>query len=82
MKNDPVYKELNLACSLNLSSAAGKNRTKTLFYFRKHIRNALNQQTAIQFKQYSEQQFPGNPQQVGITGYYIYGGTTNLFQGS
>ena len=47
-----------------------KDRT-TFFPFRKHIRNALNQQTAIQFKQYSEQQFPGNPQQVCITG-FIY----------
>ena len=28
------------------------------------IRNALNQQTAAQFKQYAEQQYPGNPAQV------------------
>ena len=39
--------------------------TELIFYIcRRQIRNALNQQTAIQFKQYAEQQFPGNSQQV------------------
>ena len=31
---------------------------------RLHIRSALNQQTAVQFQQYAQQQFPNNPQQV------------------
>ena len=35
------------------------------------IRAALNQQTAIQFRQYAEQQSPGNVEQVGFI-YYCY----------
>ena len=30
------------------------------------IRDALNKQTAVQFRQYAEQQFPGNSAQVAL----------------
>ncbi|XP_050445747.1 Golgi resident protein GCP60 [Cataglyphis hispanica] len=33
---------------------------------RRHIQDALNQQTYYQFKVYAEQQYPGNPEQQGV----------------
>ena len=35
-----------------------------IYYFRRQIQEALNQQTYDQFRKYAEQQYPGNPEQV------------------
>lgn len=48
------------------------NMTCVLLSCRLAIRNALNQQTAIQFKQYAEQQYPSNTEQVRYMGYNRY----------
>lgn len=44
-----------------------------LFLDRRQIREALNQQTAIQFRQYAEEQLPEQPQKVSHILVYIYG---------
>ena len=49
------------------------------FKFRRAIKDALNQQTYLQFKTYAEQQYPGNPDQVSPVLIVIQSDTYSLY---